>query len=126
MKKECKYPVTMNIHRKNFLRKLRIFHFCFALLMMVSVFFPKKYLNYSFIIWLGTVIVNFYFSGDFSHCWIQYFEWRSSNCENYAVLHEILNIFSIDKKYSKITTRLLYITFISIILIRIYIQGITF
>ena len=124
--KKCKYPVIMNKHRRAFLKKLRIFHFIFALFMMISAFFPKKYLNYSFLIWTGTILVNFFFAGDFSHCWIQYLEWRNSNCENYSVLQEILKLFSIDEEYSKLATRLLYIIFISIILIRIYIHGITF
>jgi len=126
MKKICKYPVIMNEHRRKFLRKLRRFHFIFASLMAISVFFPKRFLNYSFIIWFTTILINLYFSGDASHCCIQYFEWRSSNCENYAILHEVFNVFSIDKKHSKMITKIFYIIFTCIILIRIYIHGITF
>ena len=126
MKNECKYPVTMNKYRKNFLQKLRIFHFIFAFILMISAFFPQKYLNYSIILWVSTILINIFFAGDFSHCWIQYFEWRNSNCENYAVIHEIFKILSIDTKYTKHTTRMFYILFVSIILIRSYMYGVTF
>jgi len=90
------------------------------------VFVPKRFLNYTVVLWTVTILINYYFTNNPFHCWVQAFEWRNSNCENYAILHEVLDIFSIDKKYSKLGTTILYLIFVIVIIIRCYIQGVEF
>ena len=121
MNKNCKYPVIMNEHRKKFLKTLRNYHRGFTILILLSVFAPRKYLSYSVILLLLTAISNYVFTGNITRCCIQHFEWISSNCENYTIIDSFLEKIKIDKKYTKLFTTIVYSSIFLIMVLRLLI-----
>jgi len=120
--KNCKYPVTMTPEREEFLKNLRNYHRIVTILIVVSVFVPKKYLGSVILLYIFIFFTNYMIAGNIFKCSISRIEWISSNCENYSIVDDILNLFKLEKsnKNRKLLTMISYIILSMILLIRVF------
>lgn len=121
--KNCKYPVTMTPERKDFLKNLRNYHRIVTILIVLSVFVPKKYIGSVILLYVFIFFTNYMITGNIFKCSINHIEWVSSNCENYSIVDDILNLFKLEKsnKNRKNLTFTSYIILVLILLLRIFV-----
>ena len=115
----CNFPLLMIDERKEFLKKIRNFHRIITILLLISPLLPNFLLNYSLLFVLFNLLTNYYFTKNFTSCWIQFIEWRNSNCENYSIIDPFLKMINVDLKYRYRISTISYITILIILVVRI-------
>lgn len=109
-KNTCKYPINLNAYHRDLYIKIRMAHYIWLFLMIISLLTPYKQIAIT--IWGLTIILNIFIGkGD---CFWNYIEYRISNCNDYGLIQEI----GIPRPYGGICVKILYLCGLLVIFYR--------